>query len=144
MKNLLRILIFIPASILAFLAILFLGMVLFDFVGKVLNFSSTFGGLINNRNTPNNTPGITVLLSMGIGGMFASWAYFAVGKWILPNFDKPIYTKISLYSMVIVIGIALILFSVVAYLDGNIISAIGYSILLIELVIVFLNVQDFH
>lgn len=144
MKNLLRILTFIPASLLTFLGILFLGMLLFDAVGKVLNFTSTFGGLVNNRNIPNNTPGITMLLSMGTAGLFVSWAYFVVGKWILPDFTKSVHNKTCLYSMVMVIGIILIIFSIIRFAVGDLMYAIGYIILLIEIVIVFLNVKDSH
>lgn len=54
MKNFLRTLVFIPASLLVFGIVLLLGMLIFDFAGKLLNFSSTLDGLINNRNLPTN------------------------------------------------------------------------------------------
>ena len=142
MKRFLRIIVYIPASIIAFVIVLFLGMLLFDIVSKLLNFTSSLGGLINNRNTPNNEPGITILISIGLSGFFASMAYFSVGKWILPHFYKTIHTKIALYTMLVVLGVLLIVLAFVGFTRGETIHAIGSIVLLLELVFAAFTFQN--
>lgn len=142
MKNFLRTLVFIPASLLVFGIVLFLGMLIFDFAGKLLNFTSTLGGLINNRNSPNNGSGITMLISVGISGFFAALAYFAFGKWILPDFNKSIHRRIGLYILTGVLGILLIIFTIVGFTNGEVIQAVSLIILLLELIFVFIIFKD--
>lgn len=77
-----------------------------------------------------------------MSGFFASLAFFKVGKWILPDFRKSIYTKIGVYLLLGVLGILLILLIILGFIDRNIIQSVSYIILILELIFVFIIIKD--
>ena len=138
MKSL-RVIFYIPISVLAFFCVFFLIMLICSLLAMLGNVSDNFRYFLSDQPSSSIRGTIALLVSSAVAGFFASYSYFQVGKRIFPIFSNKIYRKIALYLMLIILGLIFIFYTAMWFSMGEIILPICLIIVIVTLLLAFIS-----